>query len=88
MRTMITIAAAAALLAAPVFAEGAKSYQVTGPVIAIKGDVVTVKKGTENWEINKGATTFDSIKEGDRITVEYTMSATKIIAKDTKKSKP
>ena len=42
----------ACLLAAPaVFAAGTKTYQVTGPVLDVKDDMVVVQKGKEKWEI-------------------------------------
>jgi len=66
-----------------VFAAGAKTYQVTGPVLAIQGDVITVQKGTEKWEINltKSAKITGDLKVGSKVTVEYQMTATAIEVK-------
>lgn len=61
----------------------AKDYQVTGPVVDIKDDVIIVKKGTENWEIerDKNTKTKGDIKKGDRVMVKYKMTATSIESK-------
>jgi hypothetical protein len=86
MNTKIKLLAAVAalqLLAAPVFAAG-KSYQVTGPVVEINDQTITVQKGSEKWEIARAAgTKFEGTpKVGDKVTVHYTMTATSIEAKD------
>jgi hypothetical protein len=61
----------------------AKDYQVTGPVVDVKDDVIIVKKGTENWEIDrdKNTKTTGDIKKGDRVMVKYKMTATSIESK-------
>ena len=66
----------------------AKTYQVTGPVLAIDGDVITVQKGKDKWEINKGAAKVDGeLKVGAKVTIEYTMTAESIEAKADAKKK-
>lgn len=85
MRTVYAFAAVAALFATPALAAGAKSYQVTGPVLEVTADTVTVQKGSEKWQINTGGTAPAGLKAGDKVTVEYTMTATKITAKEEKK---
>ena len=67
----------------------AKDYQVTGPVVDIKDDVIIVKKGTENWEIDrdKNTKTSGEIKKGDRVMVKYKMTATSIESKAPKADK-
>ena len=65
------------------FAAGAKTYQVTGTVVAATGTMVTVQKGTEKWEIDiDPATTkgFGDLKVGSTVTVTYVMSASKVEA--------
>src|SRR4030042_4881383 len=80
------------LIASPlVFAAGPNTYQVTGPVLEIKGDVVTVQKGKEKWEISKDAATkiTGDLKVGSKVTIEYTMKAVTIEVKDAgKKAEP
>lgn len=67
----------------------AKDYQVTGPVVDVKDDVIIVKKGTENWEIDrdKNTKTSGEIKKGDRVMVKYKMTATSIESKAPKAEK-
>ncbi len=79
MRTIASsLLLASALFGASVLsAAGAKTYQVTGPVMAVQGDVVTVMKGSDKWEINLPAGTA-APKVGDKVTITYTMTATKV----------
>ena len=61
---------------------GAKTYQVTGPVLEIRGDIIVIQKGADKWEINKGdAKITGDLKVGSKVTIEYTMTATKIEVK-------
>jgi hypothetical protein len=64
----------------------AKDYQVTGPVVDVKDDVIIVKKGNENWEIarDKNTKAPADIKKGDRVMIKYKMTATSIESKDSK----
>ena len=63
------------------FADAA-DYQVTGPVLSMTDTTITVQKGKEKWEINKGtATGATGLKVGDKVTVHYTMTATTVEAK-------
>jgi hypothetical protein len=78
---LIAAAAGLALLASPAFAAGAKSYQVTGPVLDVSGDVVTVQKGSDKWQINSVGLAPAGLKKGDKVTIEYTTTATKITKK-------
>jgi hypothetical protein len=67
----------------------AKDYQVTGPVVDVKDDVIIVKKGNENWEIarDKGTKTIGEIKKGDKVMIKYKMTATSIEGKEAPKAK-
>ncbi|MEN9352922.1 MAG: hypothetical protein RL318_247 [Fibrobacterota bacterium] len=85
------IALALALAAATSFAAAPKTYQVTGPVLAIKDGIITVQKGSEKWEIAQDAAAVKGgeLKVGSKVTIEYTMSAKTIEVKDAKTaSKP
>ena len=75
-----------ALFLSTVSLAAAKDYQVTGPVVDVKDDVIIVKKGTENWEIDrdKNTKTTGEIKKGDRVMIKYKMTATSIESKDSK----
>jgi hypothetical protein len=60
-----------------------KTYQVTGPVVEVRPDAIVVKKGTDNWEIGRDASTKTTgdPKVGDKVTVTYRMTAASIEAK-------
>ena len=83
MKTQALFLAIALSLPTAAFAADAKSYQVTGPVVSVTNDAITVMKGKEKWEIAKDAATKTSgeVKEGDKVTVMYRMTATSIEAK-------
>jgi hypothetical protein len=68
----------------------AKTYQVTGPVLALTADTITVQKGKDRWEIGRdaGTTMPADVKVGDKVTVEYRMTATTVAAKAAKAAKP
>lgn len=87
---MRSILAAAVLLASSssAFAAAAKTYQVTGPVIAVTDDTITVQKGKEKWEISKDAATktTGTPKVGDKVTIEYRMSAASVEVKGGEKA--
>lgn len=71
--------ASALFSAAALSAAGAKTYQVTGPVVSVDGGVVTVMKGKDKWEVNLGSATAPKV--GDKVTITYTMTATKVEVK-------
>ena len=78
------------MAAAPTaFAAAPKTYQVTGPVLEIKGDVIVVEKGNEKWEVSRDAATKvdGELKVGSKVTIEYTMTAKTIAVKDAKGKK-
>lgn len=60
-----------------------KTYQVTGPVLSINGDVITVQKGTDKWDLMKTADTkiTGNLAVGSKVTIEYKMVATTITVK-------
>ncbi len=73
------------------FVQASWAYQVTGPVVEVKDDSITVKKGNENWKLAKDKNTkiTGDPKVGSKVTIEYTMTATKIEVKDAaKKAEP
>ncbi len=71
------------VLAGSALAAEPKTYQVTGPVVSVGTDSITVQKGKENWEIGRTADTKTTgdVKKGDKVTVMYRMTATSIEAK-------
>lgn len=66
------------------FAAGPKSYQVTGPVLEVKEDVIVVQKDKDKWEIarDKGTKVTGDLKVGQKVTIQYQMKATEIEIKD------
>src|SRR5205814_9900731 len=77
------LAAASLALTNAAFAAGAKTYQVTGPVLEVTDAIIAVQKGKDRWEINRDANTkvTGDLKVGDKVTINYTMSATEVIWK-------
>ena len=65
------------------FAAEPNTYQVTGPVLEVKDDMVAVQKGKERWEIarDSGTKASGDMKVGDKVTITYTMRAKKIEVK-------
>ena len=82
--TAFVLFAAVSLLSADVVsAAGPKTYKVTGTVVEVTATKIVVQKGTESWEIDVGPETKGSggnFKAGDKVTITYTMAATKIDA--------
>ena len=86
MKTAFSLLAAASLaLSSAAFAAGAKTYEVTGPVVEVTDSMIVVAKGREKdrWEINRDANTkvTGDVKVGDKVHVTYTMSATDVEVK-------
>jgi hypothetical protein len=80
---LTAVVLAMAIAAVPVFAAPPKTYQVTGPVLAVTDDMITVQKGQEKWEIARDASTkiTGDLKVGAKVTIEYRMSATSVDVK-------
>ncbi len=69
-------------------AAGPKTYQVTGPVLELTNDTITVQKGKEKWQIGRDKDTKvkGDLKVGSKVTIEYIMKAATVEAKaDAKK---
>ena len=83
----IALALALASLGLPVLAAQPKTYQVTGPVLELTADTITVQKGTEKWEIARTADTkvTGELKKGEKVTIEYRMTAAAVEVKAEKK---
>jgi len=86
MKKTLLVACAILLAASLAVAAGPKTYQVTGPVLELKGDVIVVEKGKDRWEIGRGAGTkvTGDLKVGSKVTIEYTMTAATVEVKDAK----
>jgi ribosomal protein S1 len=65
-------------------AEAAKTYQVTGPIVELTDKTITVQKGDERWEIARNENTHieGELKVGQKVTVHYRMTATRVESKE------
>ena len=65
----------------------AKTYQVTGIVVKLTDKIITVQRpNDEKWEIDRDDATKvkGELKEGAKVTIEYTMTAKNVEVKDNK----
>ena len=83
-----SLALVALLTIAPLAMAG-KTYQVTGPIISVDDKTIVVEKGKDKWEITRDATTkvTGDLKVGEKVTIEYSMTAVTITAKAAKEGK-
>ena len=89
MKHILSMFAAVFLLASVAIAAGPKDYQVTGPVLDVTDEVITVQKGSDKWEIgrNKDTKINGDLKKGSKVTIQYKMTATSVDVKDAGKAK-
>lgn len=87
-KSILILTATASLGLNTAFAVGPKTYQVTGPVLAVTDSVITVQKGSDRWEIARDASAkvTGDLKVGSKVTITYTMTASAIDAKADKKA--
>jgi opacity protein-like surface antigen len=89
MKRILLATVLALVLAASAFA-AVNTYQVTGPVLVLTKDTITVQKGSEKWEIARDAATKvnGDLKVGGTVTIHYRMTAASIEVKPEKASAP
>ncbi len=81
MRPMI-LACALALASLSTAHAAEKTYQVTGPVLALTDTTITVQKGAEKWQLARGTAALPAdVKVGSKVTIAYTMTAVSVAAK-------
>jgi len=87
MKKAVLLAGVFLLAASLAFAAGPKTYQVTGPVLEVKDDVIVVEKGKEKWEVGRTKDTkvTGDLKVGSKVTIEYRMEAASVEVKEAKK---
>ena len=56
MKKIVWAATIVLLTVSLVLAAGPKTYQVTGPVLELTNDVITVQKGKDKWQIARDKT--------------------------------
>jgi hypothetical protein len=73
----------------PVWAGPVNTYQVTGPVLEVRDDMVAVQKGKDRWELARDASTKvnGDLKVGEKVTIQYRMIATEVDVKPAKGKK-
>jgi len=67
-----------------------KTYQVTGPVLEVRSDMIAVQKGKDRWEIARDPSTTvkgGDPKVGEKVLIEYRMTATSVEVKTPAASK-
>ena len=89
VKPILSLLIAIFLLTSVAIAAGPKDYQVTGPVLDVTDDMITVEKGKDKWEIgrNKDTKINGDLKKGSRVTIQYKMNATSVDVKDAGKAK-
>jgi uncharacterized protein (UPF0548 family) len=89
LNTLFSLVAAGTLALSSTVLAGAKSYQVTGPVVEATDSMIVVMKGKERFEIDRDSNTkvTGDIKVGEKVTVMYTMSAKEVEVKADKSAK-
>ncbi len=85
VRTCLFVVVAVVLIGVA-YAAAPKTYQVTGPVLEVSGDMIVVKKGNDRWEISRTADTkvTGDLKVGAKVTIQYRMVATSVDVKPAK----
>jgi len=79
----------AVLSSASALAASVNTYQVTGPVLEVKEDMIAVQKGKDRWELARDASTKvnGDLKVGAKVTIQYRMIATQVDVKPEKAKK-
>jgi hypothetical protein len=87
MKRVLALVIVILVMPALVFAAAVKTYQVTGPVLEVTDKMIAVDKKGERWEIvrDKDTKVTGDLKVGAKVTIEYTMTATKVEVKEDKK---
>jgi hypothetical protein len=89
LNTLLGLVAAGTLALSGTAFAGAKSYQVTGPVMEMNDTMIVVMKGKERFEIDRDASTkvTGDLKVGAKVTIMYTMTAKEVEVKADKSAK-
>jgi len=89
MKNIATMLAILFFSIAAAVADTPNRYQVTGPVLEGKSDMIVVHKGKEKWGIarDKDTKVTSEPKVGDKVTIHYQMEATDIEVKSESEKK-
>ena len=85
-RFLVLLLAVVLMGAAALSLAATKTYQVTGPVLEVSGEMIAVQKGKDRWEIARDSSTkvTGDLKVGSKVTIEYRMTATAVEVKGEK----
>jgi len=86
MKSAVSLLMVSLLVAPLAFAD--KSYQKTGKVVDVNDKAIVIATDKEgNWEFKRDAATKlqGDVKKGGKVTVHYSMTASKVEAKGDKK---
>ena len=88
--TLLALATVFTFSAAAFAEEAPNNYQVTGPIVEITDAKIVVMKGKDKWELLRNADTkvTGELKVGAKVTIQYSMTAQTIEAKDDKAKAP
>ena len=88
-KRIVSVLFAVLLPVSMAIAAGPREYQVTGPVLDVTDDIITVEKDKEKWQIarTKDTKVTGDLKKGSRVTVYYRMTASSVEVKDAGKGK-
>jgi hypothetical protein len=83
MKRILALAGLVSMLASTAMAGAPKTYQVTGPVLEVKDDMILVEKDKDKWEIarDKDTKVTGDLKAGSKVTIKYQMKAVSIETK-------
>ena len=89
LNTLFSLFAAGTLALSSTAFAGAKSYQVTGPIVEVNDSMIVVTKGKERFEIDRDSNTKvnGDLKVGEKVTIMYTMTAKDVEVKGDKGAK-
>jgi hypothetical protein len=86
LRSILALTVVTFLVPSVALARAPKKYQVTGKVLEVSDDLIVVQKDDEKWEIGRDKSTKvdGTLKVGQKVTIQYTMSAATVESKDEK----
>lgn len=89
LNTLLSLFAAGTFALSSTAFAGAKSYQVTGPIVEVNDSMIVVTKGKERFEIDRDSNTkvTGDLKVGEKVTIMYTMTAKDVEVKAEKSAK-
>jgi hypothetical protein len=87
MKRLVLLTAILVFTASVAYAASVKTYQVTGPVLEVKDDMIVVQKGNDKWEIarDKDTKVTGDLKVGSKVTIQYQMTAKEVESKEAPK---